>query len=84
MKRKEIPVKNNEVVEAKPLQVSIEECNGDSTKMIKKFMKKVRKEEILKPFYGKLMFFSTKSQIARAKKHKATYEYRKRQEKDKD
>ncbi len=71
-------------VQARPLEVSLSECNNDSTKMIKKFMKKVRKEETLKPFYGKLMYHSTKSQIRRAKKHKSIYEYKKRDEKDKD
>lgn len=69
----------NDAVEAKPLQVTIEQAKGDTTRLIKKFMKKVRKEEVLKPFYGRLMYHETKSQKRRKKNAKAAFFARKRQ-----
>lgn len=71
-------------VEAKVLEVSIKEVNGDTTKLIKKFCKKVRKEEILKPFYRRLMYFETKSQKRRQKKMYGIYEWRKKVSKQED
>ena len=64
----------SEAVTIGPLEVKLEECDGDSTKMIKKFTKKVRKEEILRPLFGKFMYFSTKSQLKRHKRLKSIYE----------
>lgn len=68
----------------KPLQVSSEECNGDTTRLIKKFQKKVRNEETLKPYFGKLMYFTTKSQKRRAKRLKAIYEQRKNKQNEQE
>lgn len=64
-----------------PFQVTLDECNGDFYRMLKKFTKKVRKHEVLKPYYGKLSYFTSKSQLRRQKKIKAIYEEKKRQEK---
>jgi hypothetical protein len=67
---------NFEPVILSPLQVRAEEVGGDTSKLIKKFIKKVRKEEVLKPFYDKLMYYSTKSQKRRAKKLKSEFEWK--------
>jgi ribosomal protein S21 len=66
-------------VQAKFLEVKIEETSGDTTKLIKRFMRKVRKEEVLKPYYGRLMFYKSKSQKRREKKSKAVFEQKKLQ-----
>ena len=72
--------KNVECVNAKFLEVKIEETSGDATKLIKKFSRKVKKEEILKPCYERMKFFLTKSQRRRKKRLKSIYEHKKRQE----
>lgn len=71
-------VNNSEPVIISPLEVRLEEVGGDTTRLIKKFLKKVRKEEILKPFYGKLMYYSTKSQKRRAKKLESDFKWKQR------
>lgn len=75
---------NNDVVIAKNIEVSLAECGGDFNKMLKKFSRKVKKEEILKGFYGKLAFFSSKSQKRRAKKSKGIYASKRKAEKNLD
>jgi hypothetical protein len=76
--------KLGEPVICKVVEVTAQECNGDVSRMIKRFTKKVRKEEVLKPFYGKLMFFETKSQKRRQAKIKGTYEWHKKEQKLED
>lgn len=63
----------------KKIEVTEAECHGDVGKMIKRFSKKTRKEEVLKPFYDKLLYWETKSQKARRRKQKGIYEWRKLQ-----
>ena len=63
----------------KPLEVTLNSCYGDTTRMIKKFGKKTRKEEVLKHFYGKLMCYETKGQKNRRKKIQGIYETKKRE-----
>lgn len=63
----------------KPIQVTDNECNGDVGRMIKKFSKITRKEQVLKPFYEKLLYWETKSQKERKKKQKGIYEWHKKQ-----
>lgn len=72
------PKKENNVepVILSPLEVRAEQVGGDTSKLIKKFLKKVRNEEILKPFFGKLMYHSTKSQKRRAKKLESEFKWR--------
>lgn len=65
----------------RPLEVTAKECGGDTMKMIKRFMKKTRKEQVLKPFYEKLLYWETKSQKDRKKKMKGIYEWRRTQKK---
>lgn len=72
------------VVMYKPLEVTERECQGDTTKMIKRFCKKTRKEEILKPFYRKLLYWETKSQKRRRQRLKGTYEWKKQQSREAD
>lgn len=64
----------------KPLQVTLEECHNDFDKMVKKFIKKVRKEEVLKPYYKRLMYHQTKSQKRREKKLSAIFKNKKEAE----
>lgn len=80
-KEKRSQSKLGETIVCRPLEVTAQECNGDLTKMIKRFVKKTRKEEILKPFYRKLLYWETKSQKQRTKRLKNTYEWKKQQEK---
>ena len=68
----------------KPLEVRIEEVNGNTSKLIRKFNKKVRKAEVLKPYYNRLMYFTPKPQKRREKLRKAIYEEKKRQQKLED
>jgi truncated hemoglobin YjbI len=67
----------HEPVQAKNLEVNLDEVGGDTTKLIKKFGKKVRKEEVLLPYYDRLMFYSTKSQKRRKKRLKAIFAQKK-------
>jgi truncated hemoglobin YjbI len=71
----------HEPVQLKPLEVKLDEANGNTTKLIKKFMKKVRKQEVLKPFYERLMYHVTKGQKRRQKKLKSEYEVKKNKKK---
>lgn len=64
---------NSEVFQAKKIEITLSECGGDFGKMLKKFSRKVRKEEVLKPFFGKLMYFTSKGQKRRAKKLAGVY-----------
>lgn len=73
---------NDFVFTGKQIEVTIGECNGDFNKMLKKFTRKVRKEEVLKPFYDRLMFHTTRGQKIRAKKQKGTYNTRKKEQKN--
>lgn len=87
MKKKHKPAKREEtdVVLAYPLEVSLSQVRGDTSKMIKKFMKKVRKEEVLKAYYERLAFPTTKGQQRREKKSRKAWLEKKRIEKfDKD
>lgn len=68
-------------VQLKQFEVTLEECDGDYSKLIRKFMKKVRKHEILKPYYERLMYHMTKSQKRRKKRLKSIYEHKKEAEK---
>lgn len=72
---------NSEVFTGKQLEVTISECNGDFNKMIKKFTRKVRKEEVLKPCYDRMMFFTSRGQKKRAQKQKGIYNTRKKEQK---
>jgi ribosomal protein S21 len=47
--------------------------------MIKRFTKKTRKEEVLKPYYERILYWETKSQKERKKKQKGIYEWRRSQ-----
>jgi hypothetical protein len=71
----------NEFDYFKPVEVTTEECDGDYSKMIKRFVKKTRKEQILKPFYDRLLYWETKGQKERKKKQKGIYEWQKTQKK---
>lgn len=73
-----------EIIILQPLQVKAEEVGGDFNKMIKRFSKKVRKYETLKPYYDRLMFHQTKSQKRRAAKFKSIYECQKKLKLEKD
>ena len=64
----------------KPFEVTIEQAGGSVSRLIKKFNKKVRKAEILKPYYGRLMYHIPKSQKRREKLRKTKYEEKKRRE----
>lgn len=75
-------VNGPEPVILKPFQVTLDEAKGDQNRLIKKFNKKVRKAEILKPYYSKLMYFTSKSDIKRQKHRKAVWEEKKRREKE--
>lgn len=66
----------------KPLEVTLEEVGGDQSKLLKKFTKKVRKAEVLKPFYGKLMYYISKSQKRRQKRRKALFDQKRKVEKE--
>lgn len=70
---------NEQIFTGKRLEVTISECGGDFNKMLKKFTRKVRKEEILKPYYGKLMYFTSRGEKVRAKKQKGIHNTRKRE-----
>lgn len=73
-------MKKNKKLEA--VQAKFLEVHGDGSnpeRLIKKFMKKVRKEEVLKPFYGKLMYHQTRGQKRRQKKLKAIFQARKKE-----
>jgi hypothetical protein len=58
-------------------EVTEKECNGDSSKLIKKFVRRTRKEEVLKPFYRKLLYWETKSQKRRSQRLRGIYEHQK-------
>lgn len=79
-KKKKRPHKRDGI-QARFLEVTAEQCRGDIRKMIKKFSRKVRKEEVLKPFYGKLAYHQTKGQLERQKKSKGKYLFQKREKK---
>lgn len=64
----------------KPLQVSLDDCHGDFNKMVKRFIKKVRKEEVLKPYYKRIMYHQTKSQLRREKRLEAIHKNKKENE----
>lgn len=82
MKSRKNKDRNIDVVCYQPLEVTAKECGYDVSKMIKKFMRKTRKEEVLKPFYLRLLYWETKSQKARRKKLKSIYEQKKQQDLD--
>lgn len=67
-------------VEAKPFEVTAEECNGDISKMIRKFIKKAKKQQILQPLYAK-SFYLTRTQKKRKKHSKAVFDCRRQWEK---
>ena len=90
-KRRQVKIKNEFKKRAvqehvpflgKPLEVKAEEVGGDTKKLIKKFCKKVRREEVLKPYYDKLMHFTPKSQLKRQKKLSAIYFQKKKRIKE--
>ncbi len=80
--RNEFPkeTKNSSIepVILEPLQVTINQTKGDYTKLVKKFIKKVRNEEVLKPYYNKIAYFISKSEKRREKKRKGRFEEQKR------
>lgn len=70
-KRKKYQKKvNKEVIPVvlEPYQVTSIECGGDFKKMFKKFSKKCRNDEILRPVFDKLSYKSPSQ--ARREKHK--------------
>lgn len=69
---------NVEPVLAKGVEVTLEECGGDYRRMIKKFVKQCRKEEVLKPYFDR-MYFKSKGQKRREKHLRAVYEQKKEQ-----
>lgn len=86
-KRNDLTKKNLNIPDAvicHPLEVTLKECNGDTTKMIRRFIKKTRKEEVLKPFYSRLLYWETKGQKTRRKKLKSTYETKRLQNKNEE
>lgn len=83
-KRHKKKKKDNDTIQAKFVEVTAEQCGGNTTKMIKRFMKKIRKEEILKPFYTKLAYHQTKGELERQKRSKGEWLEKKRQNKIKE
>lgn len=73
---KKLQIRELEPVIAEPLQVSLSEVNGDFKKLLKKFLKKCRKEEVLKPYFEK-MYYKSKGQKKREKYFRAVYEQKK-------
>lgn len=70
--------KEFEPVLLEPLQVTIGQTNGDYNKLVKRFIKKVRNEEVLKPYYNKIAYFISKSEKKREKLRKAKFQEKKR------
>ena len=58
-------LKDKDVVNAYPLEVTIEQCSGNTTKMIKRFSKMVRKEGIFESYYERSRGPKTKGQKRR-------------------
>lgn len=77
-KTKEKSSFKSEAVILEPLQVTIESTRGDYTRLVKKFIKKVRNEETLKPYYDKMAYFISKSEKKRQKLRIAKFEEQKR------
>lgn len=73
------PLEKERTFEASHVEVSLQECGGDFNKMLKKFTRKVRKEEVLSPFYDRLAFHTTRSQRRRLDRFKGIYETKKRE-----
>lgn len=71
--------REKETIQAKFVEVTEERCHGNVSKMIKSFMKKVRNEEVLAPFYDRLAYHKTKGQKERTKKLKGAWIQKKRQ-----
>ena len=67
-----------------PLEVTLDECGGDFNKMLRKFIRKVKKEEVLKEYLIKTSYFESKSRKKRNKMRKGTYEFKKRQQKEQE
>ena len=67
---------------AKHIEVSAEECGHDFNKMMKKLDRKIKKEELLKPFWNELAFYTTKGQKRRQAKIRGTYRSRKEEQKN--
>lgn len=62
----------------RPVEVRLDEVGGDQSKLLKRFTKVVRNEEVLKPYFDRLMYHQTKGQRRRAKKLKGIYESKKK------
>lgn len=80
-KKKEIKLHPKDGIEAKFVEVTAEQCRGDFKKMLKRFTKKVRKEELLKPFYERLAFHQTKGQLERKRRNKGKFIFKKNEQK---
>lgn len=80
-RRTERDFRDSDVVEARPLEVSLTQCKGNYNKMIRKFMKKVRKEEVLKPYYERLSHPTSKGQKNRMKRARKAWLEKKRMSK---
>lgn len=65
------------------IRVTIEEVGNDSEKLIKKFLKKTKKSEIIREHLEKTSFYLTKSQKRREKIRKNRF-LRKQQEREKN
>lgn len=69
---------NHEPVQLRPLEVTLAECRGNFNKMIKRFNRKVKKEEVLSPFYGRLASHKTRGQKRRDKRLKGAWLHKKK------
>lgn len=82
--RKNVKKSKKEVIPVilEPYQITLLECGGNFQKMFKKFSKKCREDEILKPIYDKLAYKSP-SQAKRDKHKKAIFRIKKDDQKRK-
>lgn len=79
--KKEVILHPKDGIEAKFIEVTADQCRGDFKKMLKRFSKKVRKEELLKPFYERLAFHQTKGQLKRKQRNKGKFIFQKNEQK---
>lgn len=70
---------NIEAVQASFVEVELSEVNGDTKALIKRFSKKCRKEDVLRPYLDR-RYHKTKSQKRREKHQKAVYEQKKQKD----
>lgn len=72
----------DEDFQAKFVEVTSEQCRGNFEKMIRRFSKKVKKEDILSVYYDRLSHYKTRGQKKREKKLKGIWNQKKKQKKD--